>query len=391
MLISAHPYFFLGIVSLLLGLAAGFIMHRSDFCLAGMFRDLFLFRRTVMIRSFILLVVASMVLFEAARILGMLSNYPFPLLYPPSAANVIGGFLFGIGMVLAGGCVVGTLYKMGAGSVLSMTAFAGLVIGSGFYAEVHPVWAGFVKNTTIFPGKITIAQILGVDPLIPALVVGLPAVALLFTWQRKGALARPVYASGYLQPCRAALMLAVIGAASYVLLGMPLGVTSSYTKAAGLMERFLFPEHFSGLAFYKNMPLNFIHSVSGTALTGGPGPGYDALAAIQVPLIFGIVAGSAISATLLHELRISYRVPGRQYAMAATGGLLMGFASRLAPTCNVWHLLGGLPILAASSILFLTGMLGGAWLGGILLMRLLGAQDAVSRAVLCGTLKDPTT
>ena len=44
------------ILSLLLGLAAGFVMHRSDFCLAGMFRDLFLFRRTVIIRSFVLLV-----------------------------------------------------------------------------------------------------------------------------------------------------------------------------------------------------------------------------------------------------------------------------------------------------------------------------------------------
>ena len=389
MLISAHPYVFLGAVSLLLGLAAGFIMHRSDFCLAGMFRDLFLFRRTVMIRSFVLLVVASMALFEASRILGILSIYPFPLLYAPSAANVIGGCLFGIGMVLAGGCVVGTLYKMGAGSLLSMTAFGGLLIGSGLYAEVHPAWARFVKSTTMFPGKITIAQILDVDPLIPLLIVGLPATALLISWHRKGALARPAFAAGYLQPYRAALALALIGAASFVLVGMPLGVTSSFTKAAGLAERFLFPEHFSSLAFFKNVSLNFMHAMSGTVLTGGPGPSYDALAAIQVPLITGIVAGSAISAALLGELRFSYRVPGPQYAMAATGGLLMGLASRMAPTCNVWHLLGGLPILAASSILFFIGMLGGAFLGGILLTRLLGAQGAVSQAVVCWTHQGP--
>lgn len=389
MVISSHPYVFLGAVSLLLGLAAGFVLHRSDFCLAGMFRDLFLFRRTVMIRSFVLLVVASMALFETSRILGILSVYPFPLLYAPSAANVIGGCLFGIGMVLAGGCVVGTLYKMGAGSLLSMTAFAGLVIGSGLYAEVHPAWARFVKSTTMFPGKITIAQILGVDPLIPLLIVGLPATALLISWHRKGALARPAFAAGYLQPYRAALALALIGAASFVLVGMPLGVTTSFTKVAGLVERSLFPEHFSSLAVFKNVPLNFMHAMSGTVLTGGPGPSYDALAAIQVPLITGIVAGSAISAALLGELRFSYRVPGRQYAMAATGGLLMGLASRMAPTCNVWHLLGGLPILAASSILFFIGMLGGAFLGGILLTRLLGAQSTVSQTVLCRTLQGP--
>ena len=64
----------------------------------------------------------------------------------------------------------------------------------------------------------------------------------------------------------------------------------------------------------------------------------------------------------------------------------MGLASRMAPTCNVWHLLGGLPLLAASSILFCIGMLGGAFLGGILLTQLLGTKSTVSQTVLSGTL-----
>ena len=88
------------------------------------------------------------------------------------------------------------------------------------------------------------------------------------SWHRKGALARPAFATGYLQPYRAAVALALIGAASFILVGMPLGVTTSYTKVAGLVERFLFPEHFSGLVFFKNVPLNFMHAMSGTVLTG---------------------------------------------------------------------------------------------------------------------------
>jgi uncharacterized membrane protein YedE/YeeE len=384
MSLSTHPYMFLGAVSLVLGLAAGFVMHRSDFCLAGMFRDLFLFRRIAMIRSFVLLVAATMVLFEAARLSGLLSVYPFPLLYAPTAANVIGGFLFGIGMVLAGGCVVGTLYKMGAGSALSMTAFIGLIIGSGLYAEVHPAWAAFVRRTTFFPDKITAAQILGLDPSITVLAVLLPAAVLLVSWHRSGAFTRQSSAAGYVQPSRAALALALISAASYVLVGMPLGVTSTFTKAAGWVESMLLPEHYQGLTLYTAVPLKFVHYVTGpAALFGGPGPAFDALAAIQVPLIIGIVAGSALSALLLGELRLAYRVPARQYAMAASGGILMGLASRLAPTCNVWHLLGGLPILAASSILFLFGMLGGAWAGGLLLVRLLDAGSCRAAGRLC--------
>lgn len=374
MSLSVSPFLFIGTISLFLGLAAGFVMHRSDFCLAGAFRDLFLFRRTVMARSFVLLVVSSMVLFEAARRFGLLSAYPFPLLYPPTAANLIGGFLFGIGMVLAGGCVVGTLYKMGSGSVLSFTAFAGLILGSGLYAEVHPSWAAFVKSTVLFPGKITVAQIIGIDPAIPILLIALPGLLLSYAWYKKGALARSAFAAGYLQPYHAALLLSLIGAASYVLVGMPLGVTSSFTKIAGFFESILFPDHFNSLAFFKNVPLNFTHALTGAVLTGGPGPRFDALAAIQFPLISGIVAGSAISAALLGELRFHYLMPLRQYVLAAGGGILMGLASRLAPTCNVWHLLGGLPILSASSILFFLGMLAGAWLGGLLLLRLLAGK-----------------
>ena len=97
-------------------------MHRSDFCMAGAFRDLFLFRTTFMLRMLVLAVVASMILFEAARLMGLLSTYPFPLLGAPSLATFAGGLLFGTGMVLAGGCVVGTLYKLGAGSLVAAIA-----------------------------------------------------------------------------------------------------------------------------------------------------------------------------------------------------------------------------------------------------------------------------
>lgn len=377
-MLTIDPYIFIGSVSLVLGLAAGFVMHRSDFCMAGMFRDLFLFKRTVMIKSFVLLVLSSMLLFEAARRAGLLSAYPFPLLFPPTAANLIGGLLFGLGMVCAGGCVVGTLYKMGAGSVLSLTAFAGLVFGSGLYAEFHPAWAAFAKSTVLAPGKVTIAQMLNVDPLLPVLVAAVPGALLLLSWHRKGELARPAFATGYLQPAKAALALSLIVALSYVLVGMPLGVTTSFTKIAGFIESTLFPAHFDGLAFFKAVKLNYTHNLTGAVLTGGAGPRFDALVAFQFPLITGIIAGSAISAALLGELKFYYKVPARQYVLAATGGTIMGLASRMAPSCNVWHLMGGLPLLAASSMLFLLGMLAGAWIGGMLLIKVLAAGPGKS-------------
>jgi len=361
------------ITGLVVGSISGVVMYRSDFCMAGMFRDLFLFRKATMIRMLFLLVVASTVLFELARQAGLLPLYPFPLLYPPTPANLIGGFLFGIGMVLAGGCVVGTLYKMGGGGVLSAVAFGGLIVGSALYAEIHPSWAAFIKATTFFPGKITVAQIIGVAPFFPVAVVSAAGVFVLFRWQRQGLLVRRSTVEGYLQPWKAAIVLSLISTVSYVLVGMPMGITSSFVKAAGYIEQTLFPLHTEGLSFYRTISLKYTYPLTGTYLEGGSAPVVDALAVIQFPLIAGIIIGSAISAVSLKEFRLHFRVPAKQYVSVLAGGVIMGLASRMAPTCNVWHLLGGLPILSASSFLFAAGLFPGAWIGGLIL----------SRAVLC--------
>ncbi|MDD2855448.1 MAG: YeeE/YedE thiosulfate transporter family protein, partial [Desulfuromonadaceae bacterium] len=107
----------------------------------------------------------------------------------------------------------------------------------------------------------------------------------------------------------------------------------------------------------------------GMPLVGGPGPKMDAIAMIQFPLIFGIIIGSALSSLILKEFRIFAKAPLRQYLSAGIGGIIMGLASRMAPACNIWHLMGGLPILGIQSILFLIGLFPGAWLGSIILSR----------------------
>jgi uncharacterized membrane protein YedE/YeeE len=360
-------YVLIAVASLALGLCAGAVMHRSDFCLAGMFRDLFLFRRVERLRSLVLLVLATMVLIEAARLFGLVPNYPIPLLYAPSAANVAGGALFGVGMVLAGGCVVGTLYRIGAGRLLSVAAFAGLVVGSAAYAEFAPAWGALAKRTTLFAGKVTLPQILGVEPTLLVLPLAAAGLALVLRWRSRRLFGRASGIPGILAPWKAALALAVITAVSVVVVGLPLGVTSSYAKIGGWIERLAFPAHFATLDFFRAVPLHYRHPITGAELAGGSAPQFDALAAIQFPLVAGIVLGSAASALALGEWRVQRSLPGRQFASAFVGGVGMGLASRMAPTCNLWHLMGGLPILAASSLLFLAGLLPGAWLGGLLL------------------------
>lgn len=363
------------------GLLAGWVMHRSDFCLAGMFRDYFLFGETLRLRALLLAIVAAMVGIELLRLLGLIDRYPFPFFGPPSLVNVAGGLLFGVGMVLAGGCVVGTLYRMGAGSLPALLAFAGLLAGSALYAEIHPWWSSLAKAGTL-PLPATLPAALGLAPTPVLAACTTVAGVLLWRWFRQGRMSIPAAITGYLQPWRAALLLALAVLASCLLIGMPLGITTTYAKMGAAIEQLFWPEHIAGLAFFRAEPLNYVPPFAAETVRGGPGPRWDGITAIQLPLIVGIVLGAASSALRLGEWHLHRNLPWRQALSAVAGGVIMGLAARMAPACNVWHLLGGLPILAGQSLLFLLGLLPGAWFGGILLSRWVfppGAVDGANR------------
>jgi uncharacterized membrane protein YedE/YeeE len=327
-----------------------------------MFRDIFLFRNTFKFRSLVLYFAVTAFLFEGARLAGLLPLYPFPLLGPATVAAFAGGVLFGIGMVLAGGCVVGTLYRMGAGSLLSLAAFAGLIAGSTLYAEFHPWWKPLLA-TKLFGGATTLPASLGSPPT--PFVLLFVALLLLASvrWFRAGKMQQKLYARGGMQLWQAALILSGVSLASYLLVGMPLGITTAYAKTGAMLWSAVTPGHVASLDFFRATSLSYVVPLTGQPLVGGPGPGIDGIALVQFPLIAGIVGGGFLSALSLGEFKVYRDVPVRQYLSALAGGVIMGMASRMAPGCNVWHLLGGVPILAISSTLFLAGLLPGAWIG----------------------------
>ena len=352
------------LASLVLGLAAGVIMYRADFCVMAMFRDLFLLKDFSMMRYLIVMFVLTMGLFELGRVAGLISIYPFPLLGTPSLATLIGGGLFGFGMVLAGGCVVGTLYKLGGGSILALTAFVGLLAGSTVYAEFHPAWAAFASATQ-FSDSITLPQAMNITPalfIVPLVVTG---AYIIYKWLQTAKLTTTASAEGYLPPLNAAILLSVLGFISYLIIGMPFGITTSYAKLGSTVQSLFAAEHVESLVYFSALPLNYTPPFADVAISGGAGPALDAIAAIQYPLIVGIILGAFIYARKIGEFRLYYKLPVQQYLSAGIGGFLVGMAARMTPGCNIWHLWGGVPILANQSLLFLVGLFPGAWLGAI--------------------------
>lgn len=354
-----------------LGLVAGFFMHRSDFCLAGAFRDLFLFRSMHLLRPVVLAVTASALLFELARVSGSLVYYPFPWFSPPAGVNLLGGFVFGVGMVLAGGCVVGVLYKLGGGSLLAGVGLLGLIAGSGIYAEIHPYWSPLAQASRLHAEAITLPQLTGVSPAwwvaaLCAIGGGFCAV-----WWRRGHWRQKHRPDGYIPLWVTALVIAVLSLLMVKLSGLPMGITTSYAKFAAIAESALFPEHVAATEFFLAQPTHYVLPGTVRELTGGGGPQFDVVALVQYPLIIGIICGAFVSALSIGEFRPYRRVPVRQMLMVFCGGVVMALGARMSPGCNVWHILGGLPVLTLQSLLFLAGLLPGAWFGGRLVHRIL--------------------
>ncbi|TLM60405.1 MAG: YeeE/YedE family protein [Deltaproteobacteria bacterium] len=346
-------------------------MHRADFCLAGAFRDQFLFRDGRRLRALVLLATVSAVLFELARVAGALPYYPFPWFAPPSLTNLAGGFLFGVGMVLAGGCVVGVLYKLGGGSSAAGVALLGLLAGSALYAEIHPAWSRLAGAAAWPEAGVTLPQLTGVAPGWWVAAIVLLGGGSCWRWQRQGLWRPPeVRAEGSLPLWQTALALSGLGLLSAVGTGMPMGVTTSYAKAAAFVEGLIAPGHLARVAYFNAQPIPYVLPYGGPQLSGGGGATLDVVALIQFPLIGGIVLGALASALLLGEFRPRWLMPWRQVLMVFCGGVIMALGARMTPGCNVWHLLGGLPLLTMQSLLFLLGLLPGTWVGGRLFLRL---------------------
>ena len=120
----------LAAVIVLAGFAIGFIMHRSRLCFARAFREPFVTAEGDMTKAVILALAIGIPI--AALLFQKKVIDPYVAI--PATfwiGSLLGGFLFGIGMVFAGGCASGGLWRMGEGHLkLWVTMFFFAWIGS---------------------------------------------------------------------------------------------------------------------------------------------------------------------------------------------------------------------------------------------------------------------
>ncbi len=132
------------------GIAFGFILRRSGFCFTASMRDPLLTGSTSLARAVLIAFAITSVGFAAIQYGAFLKDLPIPgagFVVPISFATVAGGIIFGIGMVLAGGCASGTLMRIGEGFGMQMLSIIFFVIGSFWAARDMGWWTlNFISN-----------------------------------------------------------------------------------------------------------------------------------------------------------------------------------------------------------------------------------------------------
>ena len=119
------------IISLLVGLAIGFLAQRSRFCTMGAFRDLILFRQAHLFSGLLALLVFA---FITNIIVGQFHPgfVKQPAAHTMHIWNFGGMVLAGLAFALAGGCPGRQLFLAGEGDGDSAIFVWGMIIGAGF-------------------------------------------------------------------------------------------------------------------------------------------------------------------------------------------------------------------------------------------------------------------
>lgn len=170
----------------LTGLAFGFILQKSRFCFTASLRDPCITGGTSLSRAVLTALAVTTILFAGIQYGAVSMGLPLPgknFVVPISFATVCGAFLFGVGMVIAGGCASGTLMRVGEGFAMQWLSLFFFIIGS-LVGAAHFGW--WKENFIVHGPAIFLPDVFG---WVGAVVVQLLVILCLFRaamlWERK--------------------------------------------------------------------------------------------------------------------------------------------------------------------------------------------------------------
>ena len=305
------------------GLAFGFALQRGRFCMNTAFRNVLFTRDLTLFRAYILALIIQMTLVNILYQLGWIevSRPPFYWM-----ANIAGGFIFGLGMVLAGGCASAIWFRSGEGMLGSVVAVAGLLSGiflSGT-AILRPIIKTFQANViSVGTEDATLYNLLGANQWLTIGIIAVVAGAWVLRAPSKG------YQGGW----------------DWKLTGAALGIIGSlaWLASSETGRRYGLSSIEGSRAISLLLTSGELSRVNWATL-----------------MLLGIPLGSFISARIFGEFM--WRSPGfKRIAQTFSGGFMMGTGGVIAGGCTIGHGITGVSLLAMGSIASLIFIVLGGW------------------------------
>jgi len=323
---------------LVLGLILGGVVQYSRFCMSAVVSNFVLMRDCRQLHAFLLAISVAVVGTQLLNMTGLIDLNESAYLAPKIdwTGAILGGLLFGIGTILAGGCIGRTVVRVGEGNIGALIALIvmGIVAAVTMYGPLEPVRVSLYQATVIeippemasIPGMLHFSA-----PYLVALFVILCLSIVVLTGKKNHS-----------------RVLLVAGSILGLLIVAGWWITGNLSQDLFSMHR---P---SSLTYAGPLAQSGYMLATGSVLGEG--------AQFGVTLLIGTLLGSFITAMLTGGFR--WNAPKAHHLNSIIiGGSLMGFGAILAGGCNIGNGLTGMSALSVRSLVAVIAIFAGMRIG----------------------------
>lgn len=338
----------------LLSVIFGAITQRTHFCTMGAVSDVVNMGDWTRMRQWGLAIGVAMIGFAVLAYVGLID--PVKTIHASNRwlwlSALVGGGLFGFGMVLASGCGSKTLVRVGGGSLKSLVVM--LVMGLAAFATLKGVTAVLrvatvdqvaVEFSTIANLPYLTAAIFGLKPAITGLVLGLTLGGGLVLW----ALTGPEF-------CRASNLVGGLGIGAIIVamwwVSGHLGYVAEHPET--LNEVFLATN--SGRAEAMSFVAPVAYTLDWLLFFSDK----SKVLTLGVVSVIGVIAGSTVMALWGRTFRWEGFGGTEDVANHLVGAVLMGVGGVAAMGCTIGQGLTGVSTLGATSFVAFAAIVAGA-------------------------------
>ena len=338
----------------LVAVVFGAVVQRTGFCTMGAISDIATMGDWTRMRQWGLAVGVATIGFGLLTWTGVVD--PATTLYAADRwswmSAVVGGVMFGFGMVLASGCPSKALVRVGGGSlkalvvviVLGFAAFATLKGMTAVWrvATVDRIGVDFAGGARL---PVWAAQALGIEPRLAGLLLGLAAGGALLAW-----------ALGSREFRRANNLLAGLGVGGAVLaMWWVSGAWGHVAEHPQTLE-----ETFVATNSGRAEAFSFVSPIAYTLDWVMFYSDRNKLLTVGIVSVFGAVAGSALVAAATGRFRWEGFGGTDDLAHHLVGAVLMGVGGVTAMGCSIGQGISGVSTLSATSLVAVAAMIAGA-------------------------------